>query len=78
MGQVNVNPGPVERSSGTGAGITIGLLVGLILILLIGWYVATQSGWFGPAGGAARPSTNVNITTNNPPATGGQPAGGGR
>ena len=50
MGQVNVNPAPVERSSGTGAGIMIGLLVGLIVLLLIGWYVATQSGWFGPAG----------------------------
>ncbi len=79
MGQVNVNPGPAHDSGSSGAGMLIGLLFGLILFLGIGWFAVTQSGLFGPAAGAAsRPSTNVSVTTNNPPATGGQTTGGGR
>ncbi|HET7768611.1 MAG TPA: hypothetical protein VFN74_07530, partial [Chloroflexota bacterium] len=77
MAQVNVNPAPTtmvrERS---GAGMMVGLLVGLLLLLVLGWYLFTQSGLFGaaPARPASGGSTSVNITT-NAPATGGQTGG---
>ena len=76
MGQVNVNPGPTtvvrERS---GAGMMVGLIVGVLLLLVLGWFLYTQTGIFG-----ARPApqtgggTNVSVT-NNPPATGAQTGG---
>ncbi|HEU5317642.1 MAG TPA: hypothetical protein VFX49_16130 [Chloroflexota bacterium] len=76
MGQVNVNPGGgtvVERESGTGLGMILGLLLGLALLALVAWWAFTQSGWFGPVAPAGG-STNVNVTTNNPP--GGSTTGG--
>jgi len=82
MGQVNVNPGGgtvVERESGTGMGMILGLILGLALIALVAWWAFTQSGWFGAA--PAGSSTNVNVTTNQPaPGTGGTTGGttGGR
>jgi hypothetical protein len=74
MGQVNVNPGTervVERDSGAGIGMIVGLLLGLVLLALVAWWAFTQSGWFGPVPGG---TTNVNVTTNNPP--GGSTTGG--
>jgi hypothetical protein len=71
MGQVNVNPGGgtvVERESGTGLGMILGLLLGLALLALVAWWAFTQSGWFGPAAPAG--TTNVNVTTNNPAPSG--------
>jgi hypothetical protein len=79
MGQVNVNPGGgtvVERESGTGLGMILGLLLGLALLALVAWWAFTQSGWFGPVAPAGGGSTNVNVTTNNPaPSTGGTTGG---
>ena len=75
MGQVNVNPGPSrvdESGAGMGMGMIIGLLFGVLLLALVAWWAFTQSGWFGAAGGPA-PTTNVNITTNQPASSG--PAG---
>lgn len=75
MGQVNVNSGTDRAESGSGVGMMVGLLLGLVLLLLVGWWAVTQSGWFG--GMTPAPSTNVNITTNNPGGTTGGTGGTG-
>lgn len=79
MGQVNINPGSggasVDRSGqGFGMGMIIALLVGVLLLGAVAWWAFTQSGWFGPAPGG---TTNVNITQNQPPATGSTGGTGG-
>ena len=81
MGQVNVNPGGggvVERdrtASGMSMGVIIAIVLGLVLLAAVVWSACTPSGWFAPAAGnAGQPQTNVNVTTNNPPA-GGQTGG---
>jgi hypothetical protein len=66
VSQVNVNPGGYERErTGWGAGAMAGLIIGLLLLLLLAWWAFSQSGMFGPA--APGGSTNVNVTTSNPP-----------
>jgi hypothetical protein len=78
MGQVNVNPGGgpvVERETGTGMGMILGLILGLALLALVAWWAITQSGWFGPVAPAGS-STNVNITTNQPSQPSGSTGGG--
>src|SRR5687768_1675450 len=77
MGQVNVNPGGgpvVERETGTGMGMILGLILGLALLALVAWWAMTQSGWFGPAAPAGS-STNVNVTNNQPAPSGGTTGG---
>ena len=70
MAQTNVSSGgtdttrTVDRSgTGMGMGMIMALLVGILLLAAVAWWAVAQSGWFGPVA----PSTNVNVTTNNPP-----------
>ena len=70
MSQTNVSTGGAGRvieRDGTGQGVSMGMITAIILgvamLALVAWWAITQSGWFGTA---YAPSTNVNVTQNQP------------
>jgi hypothetical protein len=48
-----------RTSTGIGMGMIMALLMGVLLLGMVAWWAVTQSGLFGP-------TTNVNITQNQP------------